>query len=514
MKNKNLLIIISIFFSTIIIQSCTQKSSIIESSPLTFSMLFNETKSDPLNTDWLILNEYKKRKNVSFDITSANDANYESAIKLALSTGNPPDIILKVWPQNIIEFANDGYLLPISDYYEQMPYFKAYIESNNLEQELDKLRMINGKYYLLPGYQRKIQVQQWIYRKDIFDENFLKAPETYDEILEDLSILKKKYPNITPISATWGGAHLFSMIGAGYNIPAGWGGTQYFNKDTNKWEFAPATENYKEMYKFLNKCYKNGILDPDYLTQNENDFYTKIQDGRVLLTVSWITSGFKNWNEQLKKNGYQNGEWAPLAVPKSTMGIRALPPVSAFKKGLALSSQVKDKPYFKELLNFIDWALYSQEGQTLTYWGVEGITFNQTTNGKVFLPEIATFKNPNGTINPKSEYGLDTFFNNVENQELEDYKKPNEIVSFLQESLIKNETAENSPILVLNEESIKAMNLLIPRLDQYVTETSNKFITGELDIDTYWQEYLEKLTEYGYKTLVNIWNAPIDDTMI
>lgn len=507
MNKKIINILLVCFFSMMLMQSCNKEIVNSTSSPITFTMLFNETKIDPLKKDWLILKEYEKRKNVVFDIQVADDANYEKAIDLALRTGNPPDIILKVWPQNIIEFANDGYLLPISDYYDQMPYFKAYIESNNLEDELEKLKMKNDKYYILPGFQRKIQVQQWIYRKDLFDENSLEAPKTYDELINSLITLKKKYPNTTPISATWGGAHLFSMIGAGYNIPAGWSGTQYYNTETNRWQFAPATENYKEMYKFLHRCYEEGILDPDYLYQDEKEFYTKIQDGRVIVTVSWITSGFNKWNEQLKLNGYPNGEWAPLAVPESTIGVRALPAVNSFKKGLSLSSKVKDKPYFKDLLHFIDWALYSQEGQTLTYWGVEGISFEETEEGKVFLPSIATFKNPQGTINLKSEYGLDTFFNNVENKELEDYKKPPEIVDFLNQSLMNNETAPEPPVLVLNEEEIKAINLLSPQINQYVLETSNKFITGELDIDDYWGEYLDKLTKYGYKTIENIYNT-------
>jgi len=309
-----------------VLQSCSQKQKVQETTPLSFSLLFNEKKTVPLRDDWLILTEYKERKNVVFDIQVADDARYENAINMALGTGTSPDIILKVWPQPISESANNGFLLPVSDYYDQMPFFKSYIESQKLEKELDKLKMEKGKYYLFPGFQRKIQVQQWIYRKDLFEENNLEAPKTYDELFDSLVLLKGKYPSTTPISATWGGAHLLSMVGAGFGIPAGWRGNQFFDAQTNRWVFAPATENFKEMCIFLNRCYKAGILDPDFLTQNENDFYEKIQDGRVLVTVTWVTSGFNNWNEQLRKHGYPNGEWVPLPVPESPMVLRALPP--------------------------------------------------------------------------------------------------------------------------------------------------------------------------------------------
>jgi putative aldouronate transport system substrate-binding protein len=508
MKRKILLPLFVFLVSILVLPSCfEEKETPVKSPPLTFSMLFNETKAAPLQQNWLILQEYKKQKNVEFDIQVADDAQYGSAINIALRTGNPPDIILKVWPQAISEFASNGILLPVSDYYDQMPYFKAYIESNNFSEELESLKMEDGKYYLLPGFQRKIQVQQWIYRKDVFIDNNLDIPQTYEELFNSLLFLKNTFPLTTPISATWGGAHLFSMVGAGFGIPAGWRGNKYFDVSTNRWRFAPATDNYKEMLTFLNRCYEAGILDPDYVTQNEEEFYKKIQDGSVLATVTWITSGFGNWNEQLKINGSPNGEWAPLPVPESTIGLRSLPPVDSFRKGLALSAQVKDKPYFKELLAFLDWALYSQEGQTLTYWGVEDITFTENLGKKAFLPFIETPKNPDGTVNPKAEYGLETFFDNVENEEFEDYKKPFEIVTFLNESIKNKETLPLDPPLIIGEESLKAINLLSPPLDLYVSQTSNKFITGELDIQQYWEEYIETLTQYGYKSLENIWNS-------
>ncbi|MBI9096689.1 MAG: extracellular solute-binding protein [Sphaerochaeta sp.] len=507
MKKKMSQLLLFCMFCILVLQGCSQKQKVLESEPLIFSMLFNETKAAPLKEDWLVLKEYKERKNVMFDIQVADDARYENAITIALETEPSPDIILKVWPQPISEFTNKGFLLPVSDYYDQMPFFKAYIESHDLYNELESLKMKDGKYYLFPGFQRKIQVQQWIYRKDLFEENNLEAPRTYDELFDSLVLLKEKYPFTTPISATWGGAHLFSMIGAGFGIPAGWRGNQFFDAQTNRWVYAPSTENFKEMYIFLNRCYEAGILDPEFFTQTENDFYGKIQDGRVLVTVTWVTSGFNNWNEQLRKHGYPNGEWVPLPVPESPMGIRALPPVGSFRKGVALSAQVKDKPYFKELLQFLDWALYSEEGQTLTYWGVEGVTFKEGGEGKAFLPTIATPKNPTGTVNPKTEYGLEAFFDIVENEEYEDYKKPEGIVAFLNESLLNMETTEAIPPLIIGEDSLKATNMLLQPLNLYVSETCTKFITGELDVETYWEQYLNELTNYGYKTLENIWNS-------
>jgi putative aldouronate transport system substrate-binding protein len=418
-----------------------------------------------------------------------------------------PDIVLKVYPEEIESHAAAGVLLPFSDYKELLPNFMAYIETRNLAGELDKLRLDNGKYYLLPGYQRKIQVQQWIYRRDLFEQHGLGQPGTYDELFDALVQLKKIYPETTPISATWGGAHLLAMIGAGYGIPAGWNGTRYYNQEADRWQFAPASENYREMHRFLNRSFEAGILDPEIFTQSDIDFYTKLQDGRGLVTVTWITSGFSSWNEKLIENGIPEGEWAPLPVPESTVGITALPAVDLFRKGLTVPSRVVNEPYFEELLAFLDWAVYSEEGMTLTTWGVEGVTFENTPDGKAFLPEINTPKNPDGEIDMIAAYGLVTLFDLNENEAFEDYKKPPEIVEFLQRSLNAAETAELDPPLTLDADSIEAIRVVNAVIDPYVAEASRDFITGELDIDDDWDDYVAGLEKRGYKTVEEIWNS-------
>ena len=474
--------------------------------PLVFSILYNQSETKPFQEDWLILEEYKKRKNVMLDVRLGDDADYKKALRQTFEAGDIPDIVLKVWPENIEEYAASGLLLPFSDYEDRMPHFQAYIEEHDLADELDKLRLENGNYYLLPGYQREIQVQQWIYRRDLFEENGLGQPKTYDELFDALVTLKEIYPDTTPITATWGGAHLLAMMGAGYDIPAGWYGTRGYNEGEDIWQFTPATENYRALYRFLNRCYQAGILDPALFTQDETAFYAKLQDGRGLVTVTWITSGFSNWNEALQANGVPEGEWAPLPVPESTMGITALPPVDPFRKGLTVPSRVVNEPYFDDLLAFLDWAVYSEEGMTLTTWGVEGVTYETTSDGKVFLPEIKTPKNPDGTLDITADYGLATLFDLAENEEYEDYKKPTEIVKFLERSLEAGETAPMDPDLDLSANAIDALRVVNEKIDPYVAETGQHFITGELDIDQDWDDYLAELERRGYKTLEEIWN--------
>ncbi len=481
--------------------------NVVNRDPVIFSVLYNERAASPYQADWLVLQEYQQRQNVTLDVRLGDDSDYGTAVSQTFAAGNIPDIVLKVYPDQVESYATTGLLLPVSEYEQWMPHFKAYIAAHNLQAEVDKLRMKDGKLYILPGFQRQIQVQQWIYRQDAFEQNNIPTPTTYDELFDALVTLKGIYPDSTPLTAVWGGAHLFAMMGAGFGIPAGWNGTNLYDAALDTWDFSPGTENYRLMLAFLHRCYAAGILDPELFTQTEDEFYAKIQDGRALVTVTWITSGFANWNAALEQNGIPGGEWAPLRVPASTIEIRALPPVNPFRKGLVISSQVASQPYLEDLVRFLDWAVYSEEGMTLTTWGVEGVTFENTPDGKTFLAEIKTPRNPAGTIDITTSYGLDTFFNLNENEEFEDYKKPAAIVDFLNDSLNANEAEALRPVLKLDAQSTEAIRLVNELLSPYISESMLAFITGELSLEDDWESYLSELQNRGAGTLVEIWNA-------
>ena len=480
-------------------------------TPHTFSLLYNEKESVPLQEDWLILEAYKERRSVSFDVRTANDADYEGAIIEILESGNVPDIVLKAYPRSVEGYAAEGILLPFSDYEDLMPHFRTYIADRGLQSEVDKLRLENGKYYILPGFQRRIQVQQWIYRRDLFEAHGLGTPGTYDELFDALVILKKAYPDTAPLTACWGGAHLFAMMGAGYGIPAGWSGTRHYNVEMDRWHYAPVTDNYRAFLGFLSRSYDAGILDPDTFSQSVDDYTAKLVDGRGLVTVSWITSGFSSWNDELNENGHPEGEWAPLPVPESTWGLRALPPVDPFKKGLIVPSPVMNEPYLEDLLRFLDWAVYSEEGRELTAWGIEGVTFEERDDGKAFLSHVKTPKNPEGTVDATAEYGLNTLFDLTENEAYEDYKKPPEITAFLKASLEAGETADMPPRLELGSDAIDATGIIQEGLDAYVAESTRGFITGDLSIEEDWDDYAAELERRGYETLEEIWNSTWSD---
>ncbi|MCF7942662.1 MAG: extracellular solute-binding protein [Spirochaetia bacterium] len=472
-----------------------------------FSVLYNNREEHPFSPDWIILDAYEQRRGVALDISLGDDSTYDRFIIEAIEAESPPDIILKVWPDQILEYAHKGLLLPISEYTDRMPYYTEYIVSHDLHEELDRLRLENGKYYILPGYQRGIQVQQWAYRQDLFEQYGLGEPQTYDELLDALVILHEQFPGSTPLTATWGGAHLLSMMGAGYGITSGWSGNRSYDEAADRWEYAPATDACRQMYRFLARSYREGIFDVEHFDQSVDEFLRKITHNEAFLTPTWISSGFDHWNAALAENGFEQARWSPLPVPESTAGLRALPPVGRFRKGLVLPASLRNAPYLDDLLTFIDWAVYSPEGRRLTTWGIEGETYETGAQGIAYLPHMKTIMNPDGEIDIYTTYGLDQLFNLCEDEDLEDLKKPPQIVRFLDASYRNAENLPVDPPLRLSSLDLDMISRIDKPIDTYAQHAALRFITGELDIEQDWDEYLSELERLGYTTLEKIWNA-------
>ena len=114
--------LISLVFLTLLLTAC-KVAPLPAKEPQTFTVLYNQREVNPLQEDWLILDEYKKRQNVELDVKIGNDEDYGTAVAQTFESGNLPDIILKVWPSDIESYAVKGLLLPFSDYEDLMPYF-------------------------------------------------------------------------------------------------------------------------------------------------------------------------------------------------------------------------------------------------------------------------------------------------------------------------------------------------------------------------------------------------------
>jgi len=136
-------------------------------------------------------------------------------------------------------------------------------------------------------------------------------------------------------------------------------------------------------YKWLNKMYAEGILDPESFTQKEDVWKAKIASGRVL-GIAYPLWGYADARASLIADGMPERTYAYLPIVSGPGVKSALLKDFGFGGGwgIAISSSCKDP---ERAFEFIDW-MCSEEAQILTNWGIEGVNYDVVDGKRVQKP--------------------------------------------------------------------------------------------------------------------------------
>ena len=131
------------------------------------------------------------------------------------------------------------------------------------------------------------------------------------------------------------------------------------------------SENYKDMLKFLNECYKKSLIKAENLTDKAAAIKTNISRGNVfasIVTPQDYQTAFQNC--------YAAGiEYVPLVLHNYNGDDPVLQDISGNGYLLTMVSNNCSRP--DKVIKLLDF-LYSEEGQRLVAFGVEGETYEWT----------------------------------------------------------------------------------------------------------------------------------------
>ena len=483
--------------------------------PLTFTTMYNDAAWYPFNKDWLLWSEITKRTNVTLKQTVVPMSDYGQKRSLLISSGDAPLLIPKTYPGEESPFVSSGAILPISDYVKYMPNFKDKVEKWKLQPELDRLKQADGKYYVLPGLHEDVWPDYTLaIRTDIFAKNNIAIPKTWDEFQAALKKLKEVYPNVTPFSDRWSTSGAASPLGAllQYAAPTfgtvgGWGTTNYiqFDKDKGKFIFAGATENYKQMLQYFNRLIKEGLMDKESLSQSDDTAKEKFVSGKSFVISSNSQEIVAMRDSMNKTLGEGKFSIAKIDVPGGPKGNVIAG--SRLENGLMINAKAKDDPHFKELLQFVDWLWYSDEGQELAKWGVEGTTYKKENGKRVLMPDVNFLGlNPAGKKDLRVDYGFGTgSFAYGGTTDLLQSTMSDEEIKF-QDSMHQNKKvlAADPPYPMESVDQEQATLLSTPLTDM-VKQNTAKFILGTRSFSD-WDAYVSELKAKGMDKYVDLVN--------
>jgi putative aldouronate transport system substrate-binding protein len=488
--------------------------------PMDLSILWTDWPELPVKDSWRLLDEIKKRTNVTLKLTHMPLSDAAQKRGLLISAGDAPTLIPLIYTGDETPLVSSGAVLPISDYVRYMPNFQKYTKQWNLEKMVDNLKKDDGKYYMVPGLQEvSVPAFTLIIRKDIFDQVGAPVPQNWDQLRDALRLIKSKYPDSKPLADGFAGSSMLNYASHAWGTRAGWGfgDGMILNKSTGKLEYAGVSDDYKSMVEFFHGLVKEGLLDTESFVASSNDSAGMTVKEKMAKSKVFAASGSNATvaefatvlDETVGAGKYKLLEIAP---PGGVAGQVVEP--RNFWNGFLLNSKVKDSPNFLATLQFLDWLYYNPDAREMLRWGIKDETYTKSSDGKIKLNSKYSLDafgiNPDGAIDLQKDLGFATpvLADSTESRALkESYNSP-DFVEYINSVLSTRTPRDPYPNTPLDESELEQSSLLATPLKDTVDTNTLKFILGQRDLSE-WDKYVAEIKGRNLQAYVEQMNGAL-----
>ncbi len=429
---------------------------------------------------------------------------------MLMESGDYPDVFMKTEFQNqdIAAYAAEGILIPLEDYINEKDTPNIYRMFTEAPSTKAVSTSPDGHIYALPQYNGRVDSyieSFWYINKAWLDKLGLEIPKTLDELYDVLIAFRDKDPNGNgkkdevpflfgeklayqypeTLLSCWGVSTKFGMYDGWLNVIDG------------KVRFTPLIDEWKEMCRYYNKLYNEGLIPKDsFITTDSAEYFNKCQADTAIVGATFAnTNPFVDNADQ-----YQIIE--PLrANPDITPVFHIHPGYLGTKNG-AVITEACENP--KAAMKFLD-GFYDVDQSIMNWYGPIGT-----------LEEGGTFKEKNADgmyiwNEPKEgETEIDLYTNNtLYGPHMIGYM-PMDSVGKILESAPFFETLEEAlaiyekyidpstwPRPYYSLEDADKINTLLTDLVASVDTWKANFITGKKDVDKDWDTYIAEIKSLG-----------------
>lgn len=360
-----------------------------DKSPITFEY-FN---ADGKNGNWdnpvakAITEATGVTLDVSYPVASQGDAKEDVALMIA--NDEYPDMIYA--KGSATDLYQAGALIDMTDLIEKYgPNIKKMYGA-----ELEKLKWSQddpGIYQLsYAGVNQKTLTTggscqiQWAALK----ENDYKYPKTLDEYEKMIKSYLAAHPKtedgldmigITMSASDW---HWMITLGnpAGLIADASPDNGQWIIDDEYNVHYKHVTDEEKEYFKWLCRMYNEGILDPNFATQTDDDYIAKVASGRVV-AITDAEWHYSQCEATLVGDGKVDQTYVglPVTLREDQVEKALLYQGTTVGWGIGITKSCEDPV---RAIKFLDY-LCSDEGQILYHWGIEGENYFLDDDGQPY----------------------------------------------------------------------------------------------------------------------------------
>ena len=477
-----------------------------------FSVFYSDNATLPFKDTWLTVTEIQKRTGVKVNWEIIPIADYKTKVSLALNTGtNAPDVILyQSTKGENAALALNGAIVPISDYPEWTPHFNARVKEFGLENDVDLLKLKDGKRYYMPAlFDVPFYDGGLILREDLLKKYNLPVPKTFDDLYRVLKEFKRHAPDSYPLTILAGPRVLYRMTMPSWGVSLGKNGASGTN--TLSWDydkkqyFAGAiSEEYKSYITFFRKLYAEGLLDPEMAEPIDGDRWTqKLATGKAMASYAYYDQiGGVEANSTIP--GFKLQMYPALAGPAGAHHQEK----SRTGGGVMFPIKTSRRADFEQLVRAVDEMFFSEENAKLWCLGVEGVTYT-VQNGKiVFADEFVNAKEGiYKSMQVKHGTGSDVtqmvWVNAREMTKYDDnYARINAEVEAMGDVI-----RYIPPTPKFDDKQAEEAGSLQTPLHDAWERWNSAFLTGAKSIDRDWNAYVQEMKNLGIDRFLELYNS-------
>ncbi|MDR2799145.1 MAG: extracellular solute-binding protein [Bifidobacteriaceae bacterium] len=470
--------------------------------------------------------EYTKMTGISWDFTTPPLTDVSTKLNLAIASGDYPDVLFGLGTDNLknaslVKYAEQGILLPLDNLIDKYaPNLKAALEK--YPDVKKSITAPDGHIYSLPSLTEPQPSSIWPRGPLWYNGDWLKKlgvtedtlPKTTDEFYE---LLKKfKTQNLSgnnddiPITDTDMNS-IRPWLMSAFGILA-----QDAFVDNGKVVYGPTDPRYKDYLLFMNKLYKENLLDHDVYQQQDEQKKAKGNANRLGVFSDWFpyfTTG-KSENASLDYYMFKplTSSDSPAAVAPMSQGFT----MNAF----SITKHCQNPP---AAMRWVDY-FYSEEGYNFVDSGPEGDLYKWETNDKgekvrVYAKADVTPDNAEdqrGKLSPC--YGivcpaLAAYLPGVKTEAQKNDPLYSPFQNFIKdqtELALKPYGKVAFPMTYLTSEESEQITDLSNDLQTAVQSWEGKFITGKEDINAKWDAYVNTINSIGIDQYVKVYQEAYD----
>ncbi len=467
--------------------------------------------------------ELEKRTgiHIEFQHPPVGQGQEQEQLNLLVASGKYPDVIewnfLQSFTGGPAKVLKDGVIIRLNELIDQYapnlkkvladhPEWRKQIVTD--EGDIYGFPFLRGDPYLLTFTGPTV-------RKDWLDKLGLQMPTTVDEWHDMLVAFKTKDPNgngkVDELPFTsWFSEGARSARGAYVRnfLIGAWGITVDWYQDKGQVKYAPLQPEFKEFLKTIARWYKEGLIDPDYVSSNQSSVDAKVTGNQLGSLVMNTGGGI--------------GKYMPLMAPKDPKFKLVAAPNVVLKKG--------DKPLIghrenvypgqgsatitsanKRVVETVKWLDYgySAAGNLLFNFGIEDVSYKVVNGTPTFTD--AVLNDPKlAPAQALARYARSSFNGpfvqdkRYLEQSLTLPEQKEAVTTWLQAS---NERLL-PPITPTQDESKKFASIMTDVNTRY-EEIFNKIVTGALPLEA-WDQFVSEIKQIGIDDALKIQQAALD----